>query len=258
VTGDHRSQSRSARDRALFNAAAGSLHRKDVAAASRQARRHRLLQSLRPFQLPASATVLEVGCGAGFAAAYLRGRYGSYLGIDHSEELIDIARRENAWPGVRFEAQDAAEMAGEPSFDLIFMIGVLHHLEEPGQVLAQLARLLRPGGWVMANEPQPANPLISFARRLRSRMERNYSSEQEEIPRARLEELFTAAGLGQVRVLPQGLVSTPFAEVVLGPQWLTRHLAGAACAVDRALEAGLGRLLMPFTWNLIAVGQRLG
>ncbi len=34
--------------------------------------------------------ILEVGCGAGFAAEYLSGFYRSYTGIDHSEELIQI------------------------------------------------------------------------------------------------------------------------------------------------------------------------
>ena len=35
--------------------------------------------------------VLEIGCGAGFAATYLRGRYSSYTGIDPSTGLVGLA-----------------------------------------------------------------------------------------------------------------------------------------------------------------------
>ena len=49
-------------------------------------------------------------------------------------------------------------------FDLIFLIGVLHHLDDMEQVLRQLVRLLKPGGWLVASEPQPTNPLVRLAR----------------------------------------------------------------------------------------------
>jgi len=56
--------------------------------------------------------------------------------------------------------------------------------------------------------------------------------------------------------VPQGLLSTPFAEVILQPQAITRWLAALACVTDAGLERLMGRLLQPFTWNLIAAGRK--
>ncbi len=62
---------RESRDQALFERVAADYHRKDLLPAHRRARRHRLMQTLRSVELPADCSILEVGCGAGFAADYL-------------------------------------------------------------------------------------------------------------------------------------------------------------------------------------------
>ena len=71
-----------------------------------------------------------------------------------------------------------------------------------------------------------------------------------------MQSLYTDAGLSDVRIQPQGVFSTPFAEVVLPPQPITRVLAKAACQVDQALEQALSEYLGSVSWNLIAAGQR--
>ena len=248
--------SRQSRDRSLFDAAARGLCRKDLAPASRRARRQRLERTVRWAPLSETTRLLDVGCGAGFSATYLRGRYGTYIGIDHSEKLIELARRHNAGPGVEFHAIDAEAFRPEERFDVVLLIGVLHHLERPAEVMARLVDLLAPGGAVVANEPQPANPLIRAARAARKRLEADYSDEQEELSAAQLRDLFEGAGLTNVRLVPQGLFSTPFAEVVLRPAALARLLVGPACAADRLLEDALRPLMRLASWNLVAVGRR--
>jgi len=158
---------REERDHALFDRVAADYHRKDLMPAHRRARRHRLMQTLRSVGLPPGCSVLEVGCGAGFAADYLSGRYGKYMGIDYSQELIGYARKYNALSGVRFEVSNVNEFESDQRFDLILMIGLLHHLDDPEKILTKMAALLKPGGWVVANEPQSGNPLFQIARKLR-------------------------------------------------------------------------------------------
>ena len=71
---------------------------------------------------------------------------------------------------------------------------------------------------------------------------------------ADLQRLYRRAGLVDIRIVPQGLLSMPFAEVILHPQAIMPGLAALACAIDAGLERRLGRRLQPFTWNVIAAG----
>ena len=245
-----------ARDRELFDGIAERYARKDLLPASRIARRERLLRTLEAVpDLPERPAILEIGCGAGFTADYLEGRFGSYLGIDHSHRLIELAHQRHAGGAARFEVADAAALEASSGWDLVVMIGVLHHLEDPLAVLRTARRLLCPGGWVAANEPQPANPVIQLARALRKRIDPAYSEDQCTLSAGRLRSLLEAAGFDSIRIAPQGLVSTPFAEVPAPVQWLTAPLARLACRADRLLErpAAVARWL---SWNLVAAGRR--
>lgn len=247
--------SRSERDRALFDRIARRYHRKDLAPASRAARKLRLQQTLELIDPLPGAAFLEAGCGAGFSATYLAGIYGSYLGVDYSADLISWARRYNASPSARFAVGDVMEFRAESEFDVVFMIGLLHHMEHPAAAVAALARSVKPGGWVVANEPQCGNPLVSAARMVRKRIDRGYSDEQTEFSRRELQTIFTQAGLADVRIRPQGVFSTPFAEVSVPLQPVTAPLSQLCCAADRVLEAAAPNLLLPVAWNLIAAGR---
>lgn len=246
---------RSARDRALFDRIAAEYCAKDLAPAQRVARAHRLRQTLAVVASPRQPDCLEIGCGAGFAASYLAGQFASYHGLDHSPALLDYARAHNAGSGVVFELGDVAEFVPARRYDVIFMIGVLHHLSAPVEVLRRLRGLLAAGGAVVVNEPQPANPLIRFARAWRTRLDAGYSAEQEQFSARDLRGMFDAAGYHLVEVVPQGLLSTPFAEVVTPPQLLCTPLSRWCCAVDALLERHLPNLLSRWSWNLIAVGR---
>ena len=244
------------KDRELFDRIAAEYTRKDVHPAARLARRHRLEQTLAAAELPRDASVLEIGCGAGFSAEYLRGRFSRYLGVDYSEELIAWARRHHERDGVRFEAADAAHYEPAEKFDAVLMIGVVHHFENIPRMLSRIARFVRPGGLLIANEPHPGNPAIRAARSVRKRIDPSYSPDQRELSEAELLAELEGAGLENVRVVPQGLLTTPFAEVPLGPTALTVPIVRAACAVDGILERSLGPALSALTWNLIAIGRR--
>lgn len=247
---------REARDRRLFDEIAADYCRKDLAPASRAARIRRLRRTLAPVPLPGGCRVLDVGCGAGFAAEYLRGRYGEYVGIDHSSRLIEYAQARHGGPNVTFVTETIARYRPDRPFDVIFMVGVLHHLADMQADLERLRRLLRPGGWLAANEPQPGNPLIRLARRARKQIDPSYSDEQRELSGRELREALRAAGFTEVGVRAQGLLSTPFAEVVMRPQWLARPLSAVACGLDTILDPTLGRVLPRLAWNAVCVGRR--
>jgi SAM-dependent methyltransferase len=200
--------------------------------------------------------VLEVGCGAGFSATYLAGCYASYRGVDYAPQLIAYAQQHNQGVGVTFEACNIKDYRTDQRFDVIFMIGVLHHIDDLEVTMAHLLKLLQPGGWLVANEPHPGNPLISLARVVRQKIDRQYSSEQQPLTSTDLRRLYGRAGLVDIRIVPQGLLSTPFAEVIIPPQAMMRVFSSLACALDACLTRLVGRLLQPLTWNLIAAGRK--
>jgi trans-aconitate methyltransferase len=244
------------RDRELFDAIAAGYARKDLHPASRIARRHRLLRTVARVPLAPDARILEVGCGAGFAAHYLAGRYAAYHGIDHAAALIDHARTRFGAPAVRFDVADVDGFETDGPYDLVLMIGVLHHLAAPEGTLRRLRGRLRPGGFLAANEPQSGNPLLQAARGIRTRIDPAYSADQRTFGAAALFRMLVDSGFDRVDVRPQGFLSTPFAEVPLGPAAWTRRLAAAACRIDAATEDALGPWLEPLSWNLVATGRR--
>lgn len=101
-----------------------------------------------------SASILEVGCGTGAtgALALSEGCCGRYVGIELFEQAADEAREvlSEVITGnvevLTFDWQPA-------SFDAVIFSEVLEHLVDPGQVLKNLARFVRPGGMLLASSP---------------------------------------------------------------------------------------------------------
>ena len=243
-------------DRALFDAIGQRYAAKDLVASARLARKLRLERTLSSIPIGPESVILEIGCGAGFAASYLAGRYRKYVGVDHSPVLIEQARRMNGSSCAEFVAASWRDFSTDIRFDVVIMIGVLHHLAEPAGALARCVELLAPGGVIVVNEPHPGNPLVSVARLLRTRIDGDYSDDQQELSRDAIVGLFRDSGLHEIRVRPQGVVSTPFAEVPMRPAWLFMPLAWLACAIDSGLEGCCSRFLFRLSWNLIVTGCR--
>ena len=91
--------------------------------------------------------VVEVGCGPGRMAAHLAGLGLDVFGIDLSPAMVEIARREH--PALRFEVgtMTALRLADESVAGVLAWYSIIHTPPDrlPG-VLAELARVLRPGG----------------------------------------------------------------------------------------------------------------
>jgi ubiquinone/menaquinone biosynthesis C-methylase UbiE len=102
---------------------------------------------------------IDVGCGLGDdarALSRLVGKHGEVVGVDSSTALLKRARAHcEADDGpVKFIAADAHELPFDAgAFDAARIERTLQHLEDPARVVSELARVTRPGGVVLANEP---------------------------------------------------------------------------------------------------------
>jgi ubiquinone/menaquinone biosynthesis C-methylase UbiE len=99
--------------------------------------------------LEEGARVLDVGCGTGRLAHWIAecvGANGAVTGIDPLEERIHIARSRGG--AVRFEVGQAEDLRAfeDASFDAVCMSYVLHWVEDRAKALAEVRRVLRPGG----------------------------------------------------------------------------------------------------------------
>jgi SAM-dependent methyltransferase len=96
---------------------------------------------------------LDAACGPGLVARGLAPRVGEVHGVDMTPAMVDVARREAAAEGIAnavFSVGDATalDFAGE-SFDGAVTRFSLHHIPLPGRVVAEMARVVRPGGAVV-------------------------------------------------------------------------------------------------------------
>ena len=93
---------------------------------------------------------LDIGTGTGRLLELLAPRVASALGVDASRAMLALARSRLARPGLTHCAVRLADMYRLPlpdaGFDLVVLQMVLHHAEDPAGVLAEAARVLRPGG----------------------------------------------------------------------------------------------------------------
>jgi arsenite methyltransferase len=100
--------------------------------------------------IPPGGVALDVGSGPGNVTASLAraaGPDGLALGVDISEPMLTRAVRAEAGPQVGFLRADAQRLPfRNNAFDAVVSIAMLQLIPDPGAALAQMARVLRPGG----------------------------------------------------------------------------------------------------------------
>jgi 2-polyprenyl-3-methyl-5-hydroxy-6-metoxy-1,4-benzoquinol methylase len=102
----------------------------------------------------APRTIFDVGCGEGYMLAALHQRLpGARLaGVDLSADAI-AAARVRLGGAARLEVADARSIAEHERFDVVLMLEVLEHLDDPDPMLDVLADLLQPRGRVVLSVP---------------------------------------------------------------------------------------------------------
>lgn len=103
--------------------------------------------------IEAAATVLDLGCGAGtdlLLAARRIGPTGTAIGVDMTDAMIARAREGAAAAGLGNVSVRAGQATALPvddaSIDVVISNGVINLVPEKEAVLAELARVVRPGG----------------------------------------------------------------------------------------------------------------
>jgi len=152
--------------------------------------------------------VLDLGSGAGDVAFLLAGRVGpqgSVVGVDSSPTAVDFAReraRRDGIANVAFLADDVRTVDPGGPFDAVVGRLVLLYVDDPVDVVRRSARLLRPGGVLLAMEYEmeavaalPPHPTVTRISRWISGAFR-YAGHDPSLG-ARLEDVLRQAGLSQ-------------------------------------------------------------
>lgn len=95
--------------------------------------------------------VISIGCGPGFETAGLAeavGTNGRVHGIDNSEAMLELAnQRCDDLPHVSHEQGDAVDLpVADSGFDVAVCVQVIEYIEDVTAAIAELARVLKPGG----------------------------------------------------------------------------------------------------------------
>ncbi len=173
---------------------------------------------------------LDIGCGVGAQHPYIRGLFGSLSGVDISAACVAKARAANPW--VDYAAYDGSRLPYEAAaFDFALTVCVVHHVP-PAQwtgFMAEMARVVRPGGLVAVIEHNPLNPATRIAV---ARCE--FDHDAVLLRSATAEKLMRGAGLSRIE-------STFFLTMPSARPWA------------RKIERALGRL--PLGAQYMTVGE---
>jgi ubiquinone/menaquinone biosynthesis C-methylase UbiE len=118
--------------------------------------------------LKATDAVLEFVCGTGTTAIRLAPHVARYVATDIAEGMIAVGREKAAEAGVAvtFEVTTVAGMAGDGSaYDVALGFNILHLIDDRRAALANIARLLKPGGLLITKTVclKAMNPLLRVA-----------------------------------------------------------------------------------------------
>lgn len=92
-------------------------------------------------------SVLDIGCSTGFMCDILSNHFGEVIGIDIDDKAIAFATEKFGKPAVRFAVADAMDTRlPASSVDTVICAHVYEHVPDPYRMLAEIHRVLRPGG----------------------------------------------------------------------------------------------------------------
>jgi SAM-dependent methyltransferase len=129
-------------------------------------RLERMLEAIDALSLPPGARVFEGGCGPGHLCSALIGRGFEVWAVDTSRPMLSRAlqRGDPAADRPRLHASLASLERcpfADESFDLACSAGVIEYLAEDGPALAELGRVLRPGGHLVLTVTNRWSPMLA-------------------------------------------------------------------------------------------------
>lgn len=117
----------------------------------------RMMRQARTLPGVAPGRVLDIGCSSGDYLARMRDLGWQAQGIELDAEAARHARETHSLEVVAGRAEERLRDYADASFDLVTMWHVLEHLTDPSRVLAEVSRVLRPGGLLLLEVPNFAS-----------------------------------------------------------------------------------------------------
>ncbi len=104
----------------------------------------------------ADKIVCDVACGTGYGAQLMKqsGRAVRVIGVDLCPQAIEYARAKHSAAGVEFAVGDVASLPLESeTIDVVVSFETIEHVTNESQVVAEYARVLKPGGLLICSTP---------------------------------------------------------------------------------------------------------
>ena len=140
--------------------------------------------------------MLDIGTGTGRMLTILGPRVARGVGIDRSREMLAVARANLEGAGLANCTVRLGDMSGlnaeGGAFDLVTVHLVLHYADQPGQAIAEAARVLAPGGRLL---------VVDFAPHELEHLRAEHAHRRLGFSDAEIAAWFKAAGLAPERTL---------------------------------------------------------
>lgn len=148
----------------------------------------------------AGGTVADVGCGRGELWPLISGAFKSCVGLD-------AVRYDGLPPAIDFRPADfdAARLpVTDAGVDAAVSVEVIEHLENPRAFVRELARIVRPGGWVVVTTPNQLSASSVLALVLKGQFgafqDASYPAHRTALLESDLRRIFAECGLRDVQV----------------------------------------------------------
>jgi 2-polyprenyl-3-methyl-5-hydroxy-6-metoxy-1,4-benzoquinol methylase len=179
----------------------------------------------------AAGALADIGCGTGDLWQALRGRFQSCVGVD-------AVRYDGLPQEVEFHPADL-DARGLPlpdaRVDAAAAVEVIEHLENPRAFVRELARIVRPGGWVVVTTPNQLSALSLMTLAVKGRFsafqDDAYPAHRTALLEVDLRRIMTECGLRDLAVvytrlgrLPLSGRHYPDAVAGLAPRWLSDNI----------------------------------
>jgi ubiquinone/menaquinone biosynthesis C-methylase UbiE/uncharacterized protein YbaR (Trm112 family) len=136
-----------------------------------------MLEAAQPAGL---GVVAEICCGRGEAFQLLRDKIVGGVGVDISLNMLEAARAEFDPQKFMFLQGDATMLPlRDASFDSVFMLGGIHHVNDRQALFNEIFRILKPGGYFIWREPVSDFFLWRFLRAIIYRLSPGLDHETE-------------------------------------------------------------------------------
>jgi ubiquinone/menaquinone biosynthesis C-methylase UbiE len=107
-------------------------------------------ETIKQLALTQGERVLDLGCGPGFlceSMADIVGRYGAVIGIDISDDLIELCRRRDPPKWLLYRVEDATQLHHpDASFDAVVCTQTAEYIHDVDRALSEAFRVLKRGG----------------------------------------------------------------------------------------------------------------